>query len=122
MSGTCGRHVPVRAASWRELDIIVAGRGKPISIVSDNGTELTSTAILSWSQETKIGWHYIAPGKPTQNAFIEAFNSELWAECLNAHWFMSLEDAREKLEDWRRYDTRALQHPSVYVIEENRLC
>ena len=43
------------------------------------------------------------PGKPTDNAFIEAFNGRLRAECLNAHWFMSLEDAREKLEDWRKY-------------------
>jgi putative transposase len=55
-----------------ELDAIIACCGRPRSIVSDNGTELTSMAILSWSQETQIDWHYIAPGKPTQNAFIES--------------------------------------------------
>src|SRR5271154_1599199 len=58
----------------RELDVIIAERGRPILVVSDNGTELTSMAILRWCQETSIEWHYIAPGKPTQNAFIESFN------------------------------------------------
>ena len=57
----------------RELDAIVARRGKPTGCVSDNGTELTSMAILRWSQETGVEWHYIAPGKPQQNAFIESF-------------------------------------------------
>ncbi len=58
----------------RELDAIAAARGWPASVVSDNGTELTSTAILRWSQERGVGWHYIAPGKPQQNAFVESFN------------------------------------------------
>ncbi len=56
----------------RELDAIVARRGKPTTIVSDNGTELTSNAILAWADDTGVGWHYIAPGKPQQNGFIEA--------------------------------------------------
>jgi putative transposase len=55
----------------RELDAIVAVRGRPAMCVSDNGTELTSRAILRWSQETRVAWHYIAPGKPQQNAFVE---------------------------------------------------
>jgi putative transposase len=59
----------------RELDGIIAERGRPVLIVSDNGTELTSMAILHWCQETSIEWHYIAPGKPTQNAFIESFKA-----------------------------------------------
>ena len=58
----------------RELDKIVAVRGRPGGIVSDNGTELTSTAILAWSDRQKVAWHYIAPGKPVHNAFIESFN------------------------------------------------
>jgi putative transposase len=58
----------------RELDLLVARHGRPLCCVSDNGTELTSMAILRWSQTTKVEWHYIAPGKPTQNAFIESFN------------------------------------------------
>src|SRR5689334_17703379 len=57
----------------RELDAVIAERGRPLLCVSDNGSELTSTAILRWCQERQIEWHYIAPGKPTQNAFIESF-------------------------------------------------
>ncbi len=75
----------------------IAGRGKPLSIVSDNGTELTSNAMLKWQQDAQIGWHYIAPGKPTQNAFIESFNSRLRDELLNETLFTSLAHAREAL-------------------------
>ena len=57
----------------RELSRLVAGRGKPKMIVSDNGTELTSNAILRWADDHKVDWHYIAPGKPVQNAFAESF-------------------------------------------------
>ena len=71
----------------RELDAVVTARGKPASIVSDNGTELTSMAILNWCQETGVAWHYIAPGKPTQNAFIESFNGRLRDELLNETLF-----------------------------------
>ncbi len=85
----------------RELDAIIARRGRPQSIVSDNGTELTSMAILSWSQETQIDWHYIAPGKPTQNAFIESFNGRLRDELLNETLFSSLDHAREMLAIWK---------------------
>jgi putative transposase len=67
----------------RELDAIIAERGKPVACVSDNGTELTSIAILRWSQETRVDWHYIAPGKPQQNALIESFNGRLRDELLN---------------------------------------
>ena len=84
----------------RELDVIISRRGKPRSIVSDNGTELTSTAILSWSQTTQIDWHYIAPGKPTQNAFIESFNGRLRDELLNETLFVSLDHARQTLAIW----------------------
>lgn len=85
----------------RELDAVIARRGRPLSIVSDNGTELTSTAILRWSQETRVEWHYIAPGKPTQNAFIESFNGRLRDELLNETLFRSLDHAREALSEWR---------------------
>ena len=57
---------------------------------------------MGWAKDHRVKWHYIAPGKPTDNAFIEAFNGRLRAECLNAHWFLSLADAAEKLEAWRR--------------------
>ena len=85
----------------RELDVIIARRGRPLSIVSDNGTELTSMAILSWSQETQVEWHYIAPCKPTQNAFIESFNGRLRDELLNETQFRSLDHAREALAHWK---------------------
>jgi putative transposase len=61
----------------RELDKIAAVRGRPGGIISDDGTELTSTAILAWSDRQKVAWHYIAPGKPAQNAFSESFNGRL---------------------------------------------
>jgi putative transposase len=85
----------------RELDAVIARRGKPFSIVSDNGTELTSMAILNWCQETGVEWHYIAPGKPTQNAFIESFNGRLRDELLNETLFASLAHARVALADWQ---------------------
>jgi putative transposase len=86
----------------RELDSLIAKREKPRTIVSDNGTEMTSMAILKWCQETKVEWHYIAPGKPMQNGFVESFNGSFRDECLNQHWFLTLDDARQKMEDWRR--------------------
>jgi putative transposase len=81
----------------RELEITIAVRGRPAMCVSDNGTELTSTAILRWSQEARIEWHYIAPGKPQQNAFIESFNGRLRDELLNETLFTSLAHARQML-------------------------
>ena len=90
----------------RELDLLIAWRGRPRMIVSDNGTELTSNAILLWASQTKVEWHYIAPGKPTQNAFVESFNGRLRDEFLNETLFSSLTQARLALEEWRRdYNT-----------------
>jgi putative transposase len=85
----------------RELDYIIAQRGRPLAIVSDNGTELTSMAILNWTQQTRVEWHYIAPGKPTQNAFIESFNGRLRDELLNETIFTTLAQARFELAEWR---------------------
>jgi putative transposase len=85
----------------RELDAIIVKRGRPVLCVSDNGTELTSMAILRWCQETTLEWHYIAPGKPTQNAFIESFNGRLRDELLNETLFVSLTHARSALAAWQ---------------------
>ena len=71
-------------------------------IISDNGTELTCRAVLEWTNKTRLEWHYIAPGKPTQNAFVESFNGRLRDEFLNETLFTSLMQARLALEDWRR--------------------
>ncbi|KSV62449.1 hypothetical protein N185_08535 [Sinorhizobium sp. GW3] len=85
----------------RELDRIIEERGKPRMIVSDNGSEFTSNAILQWTDGTKVDWHYIAPGKPIQNAFIESFNGRLRDELLNETLFSSLPQARSALSNWR---------------------
>jgi len=97
----------------RELDAIIARRGKPAGCVSDNGTELTSMAILRWSQETGVEWHYIAPGKPQQNAFIESFNGRLRDELLNETLFRSLAHARAALADWRLDYNTVRPHSSI---------
>ena len=86
----------------RELEHLGFERGTPRVIVSDNGTELTSCAVLRWATG-RLDWHYIEPGKPVQNAFIESFNSKLRDECLNEHVFLNLAEARETIEAWR-YD------------------
>jgi putative transposase len=85
----------------RELDRLVAERGRPTTIVSDNGTELTSNVILRWADENRVGWHYIAPGKPIQNAFVESLNGRLRDELLNETLFRSLPHARAELAAWR---------------------
>ncbi len=74
----------------RELDALVRIYGKPACIVSDNGTEFTSKAILKWANENGVEWHYIDPGKPQQNGFIESFNGSLRDECLNEEIFDTL--------------------------------
>ena len=90
----------------RELATLFEARGKPITVVSDNGTEFTSNAILTFADNRKIDWHYIAPGKPTQNAFIESFNGRLRDELLNETLFPSLNHARAMLAVWRKdYNT-----------------
>ena len=97
----------------RELDLVIATRGLPACVVSDNGTELTSCAILSWAQERQVDWHYIAPGKPTQNAFVESFNGKLRDELLNETIFVSLDDARHALADWKNDYNLVRPHSAI---------
>lgn len=85
----------------RELDRIAEMRGYPCMIVSDNGTELTSNAMLRWQQERQVEWHYIAPGKPMQNGLVESFNGRLRDKCLNEHLFANLRHARHLIATWR---------------------
>jgi len=84
----------------RELTVLIARRGRPGMIVSDNGTELTSTAIFAWAQEQRIAWHYIAPGKPMQNGYIESFNGRMRDELLNETLFADLSHARQAIAAW----------------------
>jgi putative transposase len=84
----------------RELARLIAVHGKPGMIVSDNGTELTSNAVLEWCGQAKVEWHYTTPGKPTQNAFVESFNGRMRDELLNETLFTSIGHAREKIAAW----------------------
>ena len=97
----------------RELTAMIRIYGKPACIVSDNGTEFTSTAILKWAGDTGVAWHYIDPGKPQQNGLIESFNGSLRDECLNEEIFDSLADARQKLALWRYDYNNVRPHSSL---------
>ena len=97
----------------RELDSVIARRAKPKTIVSDNGTEMTSMAILKWCQENRIEWHYIAPGKPMQNGFVESFNGSFRDECLNETLFSSLVQARTAITTWKEDYNSNRPHSSL---------
>ena len=93
----------------REFERLVAGRCLPAMIGSkatatpanrNNGTELTSVAVLRWTEKRDVEWHHIAPRKPQQNATLESFNGRLRDECLNTNWFYGLEHAREVIGEW----------------------
>jgi putative transposase len=79
------------------------------------GTELTSCAVLRWATG-RLDWHYIEPGKPVQNAFIESFNSRLRDECLNEHVFLTLAEARETIEAWRHDYNHLRPHSSLGAL------
>jgi len=85
----------------RVLNRLADFRDLPDAIVSDNGPEFTSKALDQWAYEKGVKLHFITPGKPTENAFVESFNGKLRDECLNQNWFTSLDDARRKIENWR---------------------
>ena len=82
-------------------------------VVSDNGSELASNAILRWADGSRVAWHYIAPGKPIQNAFIESFNGRLRDELLNETLFCSLAHARMMLAAWRDDDNVRRPHSGL---------
>ena len=105
--------------SYRAEDVVmtlekVCGKiGYPKTIRVDQGSEFVSRDLDLWAYANSVILDFSRPGKPTDNAFIEAFNSKLRSECLNAHWFMSLDDARSKLEDWRRYYNEERPHSGI---------
>ena len=103
----------------RELNELIKLRGKPKTIVSDNGTELTSMAVLKWCQETNIEWHYIQPGKPMQNAFVESFNGSFRDECLNETLFTSLNEARTKIKERKDDYNQNRPHSSLGNLTPN---
>ncbi len=104
----------VRMLEWlREV------RGLPEEIVTDNGPEFTGRALDEWAYRHGVKLHFIEPGKPTQNAYIESFNGKLRDECLNANYFLSLDDARDKIEAWRiAYNTERPHSSLGYLTPE----
>ena len=88
-------------------------QGLPDRIVLDNGAELTSKAMFFWSQRTGVKLDFIPPGKPIQNALCESFNGTFRDNCLNRHWFVSLEEARRTIEDWRQHYNRERPHSAL---------
>ena len=106
----------------RELTTLIERRGKPRMIVSDNGTEFTSNAILGWSKECQVEWHYIAPGKPMQNGYIESFNGRMRDELLNESLFLDLDQARKIIAVWvadynttRPHSSLGYKTPAAYA-------
>lgn len=112
-SGITGERV-IRTLEW-----LKETRGLPGMLVMDNGPEFTSKAMLAWSEPAGVKLHFIDPGRPVQNAFIESFNGKLRDECLNLHWFVSLEEARRIIESWRIDYNTARPHSSLeYMTPE----
>jgi putative transposase len=103
----------------RVLDGLAEYTGLPQVIVMDNGPEFTSKAMLCWAQQRGVKLHFIDPGKPTQNAYIESFNGKFRDECLNGYWFNNLEEARRIIEEWRKDYNLARPHSSLgYLAPE----
>jgi putative transposase len=108
----------------RELTALIARRGKPGVIVSDNGTEFTSNAILEWAEKMQVKWHYIAPGKPMQNGNCEAFNGRMRDELLNETLFFGIDHARAVVARWthiynteRPHSALGYQAPAVFAAQ-----
>jgi putative transposase len=95
------------------LDRLFETRGKPQSLITDNGPEFTAKAFLFWAEEHQIRIIHINPGKPMENAFVESFQGKFRDECLNLHWFSSLADARQKIETWRHEYNTERPHSSL---------
>ena len=101
------------------LDRVLASGLHPRSITVDHGTEFQSRALEDWAYERGIQLDFIRPGKPVENAFIEAFNGRLRDECLNVHQFASLTDAKAKIEAWRFDYNQRRPHSSLGDLTPN---
>jgi len=97
----------------RVLEQLRERRGLPQVLVMDNGPEFAGQALDAWAYQRGVRLHFIEAGKPVQNAFIESFNGKMRDECLNEHWFMSLGEARETVEAWRRDYNEVRPHSAL---------
>jgi putative transposase len=104
--GNRGGHGHIGERVTRILDHIARRWGLPETLVMDNGPEFTGRAMLIWAKMRGVNLHHIEPGKPNQNAFVESFNGTFRNECLNTHWFLSVQDAKRETKRWRvEYNT-----------------
>jgi putative transposase len=97
----------------RVLDRLRELRGLPQVLVTDNGPEFAGRALDVWAYQRGVKLHFIEPGKPVQNAFVESFNGKMRDECLNEHWFGTLAEARQTIEAWRRDYNEVRPHSSL---------
>ena len=121
MIDLCSKEVPVievdvsigGARVCRILDRLFATRPLPETLILDNGPEFAGTALDAWAAQHGVHLHFIQPGKPVQNAFIESFNGKFRDECLNEHWFLTLQEAQLVIEAWRREYNEERTHSSL---------
>jgi len=106
----------------RFLDELIDQRALPPLIICDNGPEFTSKAMFFWAKERKTKLGFIHPGKPTQNAFVESLNGKFRTECLNQHWFRSLEEARREIDQWRAHYNQIRPHSSMGLSAAAGVC
>lgn len=115
----------------RVLEKLKWFHGLPDEIIVDNGPEFTCKQIQKWSKGNGVTFRYIDPGRPMQNAIVESFNGKFRDECLNEHWFTSLKDAKQIIEDWRISYNHVRPHSSLgyltprefsYMISEGSRC
>ena len=100
----------------RTLDQIIEFQGKPQALLMDNGPEFTSKILDEWAYRNNVKLHFIEPGKPTQNGFVESFNGTFRNECLNENWFMNLGEARQIIETWRKKYNEVRPHSSLKYL------
>ena len=121
MKDPCSKEVPVievdvsigGARVCRILDRLFRTRPLPETLILDNGPEFAGTALDAWAAQHGVHLHFIQPGKPVQNAFIESFNGKFRDECLNEHWFMTLQEAQLVIEVWRREYNEERTHSAI---------
>lgn len=121
MTDPCSKEVPVIAVDvsiggarvCRILDRLFLTRPLPETLILDNGPEFAGTALDAWAAQHGVHLHFIQPGKPVQNAFIESFNGKFRDECLNEHWFLTLQEAQLMIEAWRREYNEERTHSSI---------
>lgn len=121
MTDLCSKEVPVievdvsigGARVCRILDQLFLTRPLPETLMLDNGPEFAGTALDAWATQHGVHLHFIQPGKPVQNAFIESFNGKFRDECLNEHWFLTLQEAQLVIEAWRREYNEDRTHSTI---------